>query len=388
MTDAAFPPFAGMTRIRFGGFSASSGLSAPRSWGSPENRADDKRIANPVKCWRSEDGRYMSIPETSAKLATSPESSMHKRPLGRSGLEIAPLMFGGNVFGWTADEDASHRLLDIFIEAGFNAVDTADVYSAWAPGHKGGESETVVGAWLKSRGGRDKVVVATKLGMLAPNNGLRQGQIVAAVEASLTRLQTDYIDLYQAHKDDEATPLEESLEAFERLKAAGKIRAVGASNYSAERLKAAVRLGAEPAYARYESLQPEYNLVARRAFEGPLQDLCLQEDVGVITYYSLAGGFLTGKYRSEADLGKSPRGRTVARYLTEQGLKVLAAVDAVASRHEVAPAEVAVAWVMAQPGVTAAIASATSEAQLSSLIAAARLSLSAGDLALLSDASA
>jgi aryl-alcohol dehydrogenase-like predicted oxidoreductase len=312
---------------------------------------------------------------------------MQKRKLGRSGLEIAPLMFGGNVFGWTADAAVSHRLLDAFLDAGFNAVDTADVYSAWAPGHKGGESEAVIGEWIKRSGKRDQVVIATKLGMLPPNNGLRSGQIEAAAEASLRRLNTDYIDLYQAHRDDESTPLEETLEAFERLKAAGKVRAAGASNYQAPRLKAALDAAA-PGRARYESLQPEYNLAARAGFEGPLQDLCLENDVGVITYYSLAGGFLTGKYRSEADFSKSPRGRTVAKYLNDKGLAILTALDAVAEAADTTPAAAAIAWVIAQPGVTAAIASATSEDQLGSLVAAARLELSPEALESLSRASA
>ena len=314
---------------------------------------------------------------------------MEKRSLGRSGLKIAPLMFGGNVFGWTADEPTSHRLLDTYVDAGFDGVDTADVYSAWAPGHKGGESETVLGTWIKASGKRDKIVVATKLGMLPPNNGLSRAQIKTAVEASLKRLQTDYIDLYQSHKDDEATPLEETLEAFEALRSEGKIRAVGASNYAAPRLEAAVATAkAAPGRARYESLQPEYSLVAREKFEGPLRDLCLAEDIGVITYYSLAGGFLSGKYRSEADLAQSPRGGTAARHLNPKGLAVLAALDDIAGAHQSTPAAVSVAWVIAQPGVTAAISSATSPTQLDSLIAAARLTLSSDDLAALDAASA
>jgi aryl-alcohol dehydrogenase-like predicted oxidoreductase len=313
---------------------------------------------------------------------------MQMRALGRSGIEIAPLMFGGNVFGWTADETMSHRLMDAFLDHGFNAVDTADVYSTWAPGHVGGESETVLGSWLASRGRRERVVVATKLGMLAPNNGLRRGQIETAVEASLRRLRTDYIDLYQAHRDDEETPLEETLEAFDALKKAGKIRAVGASNYAAPRLKAALDASAARGLARFESLQPEYSLAVRDRFEGPLQALCVAEDVGVITYSSLAGGFLTGKYRSEADLGKSPRGRGALARLNERGLKILAALDDTAAAKGAPVAAVALAWLIAQKGVTAAIASATSLEQLTPLLEGALLDLDAGELDALTAASA
>ena len=312
---------------------------------------------------------------------------MQKRPLGKSGIAIAPVMFGGNVFDWTADEATSFALLDQFVEAGFNGVDTADVYSAWVPGHKGGESETVLGAWLKKSGKRAQVVVATKLGMLAPNNGLNKAQIETAVEASLKRLQTDYIDLYQAHKDDADTPLDETLEAFEALIKAGKVRAVGASNYDAPRLKAALEEGEKPGHARYDTLQPLYNLM-ERGFEKDLQPLCVEQDVGVIPYYSLASGFLSGKYRSEDDLKKSPRGGGVKKYLNDKGFAVLKALDEVSEAHNAAPAEVAIAWVIAQPAITAAIASATKSEQLDALIKAANLHLSKGDLAALSQASA
>jgi aryl-alcohol dehydrogenase-like predicted oxidoreductase len=312
---------------------------------------------------------------------------MQKRKLGASGIEIAPVMFGGNVFGWTIDEATSFALLDRFVDAGFNAINTADVYSAWVPGHKGGESETVLGAWLKQSGKRDQVVVATKLGMLAPNNGLKKAQIEAAVEASLKRLQTDYIDLYQAHKDDAETPLEETLDAFEALKTAGKVRALGASNYEAPRLKAALEAGEDPGRARYQTLQPLYNLM-ERGFEKDLQPLCVEHDVGVIPYYALASGFLSGKYRSEADLGKSPRGGGVKKYLTDKGLAVLKALDDIAETHGATPAAVAVAWVIAQPSIAAAIASATKPDQLDALIEAADLSLSAEDLSTLDKASA
>jgi aryl-alcohol dehydrogenase-like predicted oxidoreductase len=310
------------------------------------------------------------------------DNAMRKRKLGR----VAPVMFGGNVFDWTADEATSFRLLDTFTDAGFNAVDTADAYSAWVPGHKGGESEIVLGAWLKKSGKRSNVVVATKLGMLPPNNGLRKTQIETAVEASLKRLQTDYIDLYQAHKDDAGTPLDETLEAFETLKSAGKVRAVGASNYEAPRLKAALRDGAKPGHARYDTLQPLYNLM-ERGFETELQPLCAEYDMGVIPYFSLAAGFLSGKYRSEADLGKSPRGGGIKKYLNDKGFKVLKALDEVAEAHSATPAEIAIAWVIAQPSISAAIASATEPEQLDALIKAAGLTLTAEDLTALDKAS-
>jgi len=311
---------------------------------------------------------------------------MQKRPLGKSGIEVAPVMFGGNVFGWTIDEATSFRILDAFTDAGFNAIDTADVYSAWVPGHTGGESETVLGAWLKKSGKRSEVVVATKLGMLPPNNGLSKVQIEAAVEASLKRLQTDYIDLYQAHKDDEATPLDETLEAFEALKTAGKVRALGASNYEAPRLKAALEAGEAHGHARYETLQPLYNLM-ERGFETELQPLCVAQDVGVIPYSSLASGFLSGKYRSEDDLGKSPRGRGVKKYLNEKGFAVLKALDEIAEAHAATPSEVAIAWMIAQPSISAAIASATTLEQLNALIKAADLTLTKSELASLDQAS-
>jgi aryl-alcohol dehydrogenase-like predicted oxidoreductase len=313
--------------------------------------------------------------------------TVEKRKLGKSGLEIAPLMFGGNVFGWTVDEATSFRLLDAFVDAGFNAIDTADAYSRWVPGHAGGESETVIGAWLKASGKRDKVVLATKVGLLAPNDGLRKAQIEAAVEASLKRLGSEVIDLYQAHKDDPATPLEETLEAFEGLKKAGKVRALGASNYTAPRLAEALEDSARSGLARYDSLQPLYNLL-ERGFETELQPLCLAQDVGVIPYSSLASGFLSGKYRSEADLGKSPRGGGVKKYLNDKGFAVLKALDQIAEAHGATPADIAVAWVIAQPSISAAIASATNLEQLASLINAARLTLSADDLVLLERASA
>ena len=315
---------------------------------------------------------------------------MQMRKLGRSGLEIAPLVLGGNVFGWTADESASFAVLDAFVGAGFNCIDTADVYSRWAPGHTGGESETVIGAWLKARGARDKVIIATKFGapMADDKKGLSRAYMMQAVEASLKRLQTDYIDLYQSHFDDPETPQEEVAEGFAALVQQGKARVVGASNFSAERLGSALEIAAAAGLPRYESLQPQYNLADRDSFEGALQDLCVKEDVGVIPYYSLASGFLTGKYRSEADLGKSPRGRGVKRYLDDRGLRILKALDAVSTAVGGTPAQVSLAWILAQPGLTAPIASATSVAQLDELVGAARLRLEADQLKALNAASA
>ncbi|MFN3856112.1 MAG: aldo/keto reductase [Caulobacter sp.] len=310
---------------------------------------------------------------------------MQKRALGRSGLSIAPLVLGGNVFGWTADEATSHRVLDAFVGGGFDMVDSADVYSAWVPGHTGGESETVIGTWLKARGRRDDVMIATKVGMWPPRPGLKADNIVAACEDSLRRLQTDYIDLYQSHRDDAETPQDETAEAFDRLVKAGKVRALGASNFDAARLASA--LESQAGKARYDSLQPAYNLMDR-GIEGPLLDLCIAQDVGVISYYGLASGFLTGKYRSEADLTKSPRGGAAKKHLgTERGQKVLAALDQVAAETGATPAQAALAWVMARPGLTAPIASATSVDQLEELMGAARLTLSDVQMATLTAAS-
>lgn len=313
---------------------------------------------------------------------------MQKRRLGRSGLEIAPLMLGGNVLGWTADEATSFKLLDRFVDAGLNAIDTADTYSTWVPGHKGGESETVIGNWLKARGGRDKVVIATKVGWDQPKGGLARDRIIARCEASLRRLQTNCIDLYQSHRDDPATPLEETLAAHETLLKQGKARAIGASNYTAPRLAEALRVSAEKGLPRYESLQPHYNLYERRGFEEALEPLVLEEEIGVIPYYSLASGFLTGKYRSAADFGKSPRGGGAKAMLNARGRRILAALDEVAAGTRSAPASVALAWLMARPGITAPIASATSLPQLEELIAATRLRLDADAVQLLDEASA
>lgn len=313
---------------------------------------------------------------------------MEHRPLGRSGLTIAPLMLGGNVFGWTADEKTSHAILDAFVAGGFNAIDTADVYSAWVPGNTGGDSEKVIGTWLKRRGRRDNVVIATKVGMWPVQPGLKAANIIAACEGSLQRLQTDHIDLYQSHRDDADAPQEETLEAYDRLIKAGKVRAIGASNFETARLDSALDIARAKGLPRYDTLQPAYNLMDR-SVEGPLEQLCLDEQVSIISYYGLASGFLTGKYRSAADLGKSPRGGGVKKHLeSERGPKVLAALDAVAQSLGATPAQVALAWVMARPAVAAPIASATSLAQLEELMGAAHLALDPAHIARLDVASA
>ena len=315
---------------------------------------------------------------------------MEKRRLGRSDLLVAPWCLGGNVFGWTADEPTSFKVLDAFVEAGFNFVDTADIYSHWVPGHVGGESETVIGRWMKARNNRDRVIVATKVGMGrdAGKDNLAKSYIIESVEGSLKRLHTDYIDLYQSHQDDPGRPVEEPLEAFAQLIKAGKVRCVGASNFSEERLAAALDASERSGLPRYESIQPEYNLYSRESFESGLQQLCLHRTVGTIPYFSLAAGFLTGKYRSENDFGKSARGSGMAKYLNARGKRILEALDAVAERHSIQPAPVALAWLMAQAGVTAPIASATSVEQLRGLARSAELRLSPADLEELDRASA
>jgi aryl-alcohol dehydrogenase-like predicted oxidoreductase len=315
---------------------------------------------------------------------------MQKRRLGKSNLEIAPLIFGGNVFGWTVDEKQSHVLLDAFIDAGFNCVDTADVYSRWAQGNKGGESETIIGSWFKKSGKRDKVVLATKCGLeMAPDKkGLSKAYIVRAVEESLKRLQTDVIDLYQSHRDDLVTAPEETMEAHAQLVKAGKVRVVGASNFSAERLQASLAASAKAGIPRYETLQPNYSLCERKEFEGALQDLCVAESVGVIPYYSLASGFLTGKYRTEADLKGRARSAGAGKYLNPKGLGILKALDEVAGGSGATQAQVALAWLLAQPAIAAPIASATTTAQLADIAKAATLKLGADALAKLSKASA
>ena len=316
---------------------------------------------------------------------------MQLRPLGRTGLQIAPIVFGGNVFGWTADEKRSFELLDAFVDAGFNAIDTADVYSRWVPGHEGGESETLIGRWLKANPARRRqVLLFTKVGsdMGDERNGLGRLWIERAVEDSLRRLGTDVIDLYQSHRPDPETSYEETLATYDRLMKAGKIRAFGCSNFDARQVAEAqdsARINALPAY---QTLQPEYNLYDRASYDGPLRDLAIKLGLGVIPYYSLASGFLTGKYRTEADLGQSPRGRGVKKYLTPRGLRILAALDQVAQRHATQPAVVALAWLIAREGVTAPIASATSVEQMKSFSAAAELALSENDRTLLDRASA
>lgn len=312
-----------------------------------------------------------------------------RRKLGRSGLEVSPLALGGNVFGWTVDEAASFKLLDRFVDEGFNLIDTADMYSKWVPGNKGGESETIIGKWLKKSGKRDKVVIATKVGMeMAPDKkGLAPAYIQRSVEDSLKRLQTDHIDLYQSHQDDPSTPLADTLGAYDKLIKAGKVRAIGASNFSAERFQEALDISKKNGLPRYESMQPNYNLIDRADFEKEMQPVCVKNDVGVISYFSLAAGFLTGKYRSEADLDKSARGGMVKKYLNDRGQRVLSALDDVAKSAASTPGRVALAWLLVQPGITAPISSATSIGQLDDLFAATKLKLDAGQLQKLDTAS-
>jgi len=315
---------------------------------------------------------------------------MKKRKLGNSGLEVAPLALGGNVFGWTADEKTSFGLLDAFTAAGGNLVDTADVYSVWVPGHKGGESETVLGKWLKRDGNRKKVLIATKVGMeMGPGRkGLSKLYILRAAEDSLKRLQTDYIDLYQAHADDPGTPLEETLEAFAQLTREGKVRVIGASNYGAARLSQALRMAKQHGYPGYRSLQPLYNLYDRAEYEAELEPLCREKRLGVIPYFPLGAGFLTGKYRSEKDLAGRARGEHVKKYLGGRGFRILDALDQVARRYHSAPATVALAWLIARPGITAPIASATSVDQLNELLRSTELELDPAAIDLLNRASA
>ncbi|MEH3127182.1 aldo/keto reductase [Agrobacterium cavarae] len=316
---------------------------------------------------------------------------MQNRTLGRTGLSVAPIVFGGNVFGWTADEKTSFQLLDAFFDAGFNAIDTADVYSAWVPGHQGGESEAIIGKWLKSGSvKRDDAVIITKVGF--DNNerktGLSADWIAKAIDDSLRRLQTDYIDLYLAHKPDDAVPLGETLGAFARLKEAGKVRAIGCSNYNAQQLQASLDVAEATGLGRFDVLQPEYNLYTRDKFEGPLADLCAREDIGVINYYSLAAGFLTGKYRTKADTEGVARSYRVANYLDPRGLAILGAMDAIAAETGARHADIALAWLLAKPSVTAPIASATSLSQLESFKRAVNLRLSDEMIRLLDEAGA
>jgi aryl-alcohol dehydrogenase-like predicted oxidoreductase len=315
---------------------------------------------------------------------------MQFRELGRSGLSVSTICLGGNVFGWTADEATSFRLLDAWVDAGMNFIDTADVYSRWVPGHTGGESETVIGNWLRQSGKRNQIVLATKVGKpMGPTDvGLSKAYITRAVDASLKRLQTDVIDLYQSHDDDAATPLEETLDAYAALIRAGKVRAIGASNYTAARLTQALDASRDHGLPRYECLQPLYNLVERPAYEAELEAVCVANGLGVINFYALASGFLTGKYRSQADLAQSPRGQGVAKYLNPHGLRVLAALDEQAGRLGATPAQVALAWQIARPSITAPIASATSMRQLDELVKAAQLTLDAEAIAAIDRASA
>ena len=316
---------------------------------------------------------------------------MDLRPLGRSGLSVPPFCFGGNVFGWTADEATSHKLLDAFVDAGFTFVDTADVYSRWVPGHKGGESETIIGSWLKKDPAkRRKVVIATKCGMEMPavGQGLSRAHIVQSVDASLKRLNTDRIDLFQSHKDDAATPQEETLTTYGELVKAGKIGAIGASNFDAKRLAEAAAISKAKGLPRYESLQPHYNLMERGLFEGELENECLKEGIGVIPYYSLASGFLSGKYRSEADVGDAKRSAGVKKYINPKGMAVLKALDEAARKTGSNPAQVALAWLMQRKSITAPIVSATSLKQLDDIVKSASIKLDPESLAAIDKASA
>jgi aryl-alcohol dehydrogenase-like predicted oxidoreductase len=316
--------------------------------------------------------------------------AMKKRQLGQSSLEVAPLAFGGNVFGWTADEKTSFRLLDAFVDAGFNLIDTADMYSTWAPGNRGGESERVIGKWLQHGGKRDKVLIATKVGkeMGPDRKGLSRSYITQAVEDSLRRLKTDTIDLYQSHEDDRQTPLEETLEAYDRLVHAGKVRFIGASNYDAARLEEALQTSEAQGFPRYQSLQPPYNLYDRAEFEKALEAVCRRYGMGVISYFSLASGFLTGKYRSEADLADRARAGMVKKYLDDRGMRILAALDQVAEREGLTPVKAALSWLIARPAVTAPIASATTPEQLQELIEASTVALDKTSMDMLNEASA
>lgn len=314
---------------------------------------------------------------------------MDKRELGKSGIEVVPFCFGGNVFGWTIDEQKSFEILDAFVDNGFDFIDTADVYSRWAHNGVGGQSETIIGNWIKKSGKRDQVIIATKVGkpMNDSQKGLSKSYIMQAVEDSLKRLQTDYIDLYQSHDDDQETPFEETLEAYAKLINEGKVRAIGASNYTGERLTEALKVSADYGFPAYQTLQPEYNLYEREDYEKNLQQVCVDHNIGVITYFSLASGFLTGKYRSEADLNKSKRGGGIKKYLNDRGYRILNALDQVAKQHNSTPAGVSLAWLLARPAITAPIASATSIEQLNEITRAVELELDQQALNLLTEAS-
>ncbi len=317
---------------------------------------------------------------------------MEKRNLGNSGISIVPFVFGGNVFGWTIDERTSFQLLDAFVDHGLDCIDTADVYSRWVPGNKGGESETIIGRWLKNTGKRNSVVIATKVGSsMSPNDSrknLTKAYIIKAAEDSLRRLQIDHIDLYQSHYDDLQTPVQETLEAYAQLIKEGKVRAIGASNFGADRLQESLQVSKESGLPSYVTLQPEYNLYDREGYEKELEPICAENNLGVITYYSLASGFLSGKYRSEADLNKSKRGQGIKKYLNDRGMRILNALDEVAKNYNTTPATVALAWVIARPSVTAPIASATSATQLLELAKAVDFKLPAEVISQLTEASA
>jgi len=315
---------------------------------------------------------------------------MDARTLGTTGISVPPIIFGGNIFGWTLDAPQSFRMLDAVVEAGLTAIDTADLYSAWVPGHHGGESETIIGDWLKRRGRRDDVMITTKVGMEMPGKGkgLSRAWIRQSIDTSLARLQTDHVDLYLAHRDDPETPLEETLSAFAELLKAGKVKAFGASNYAAARFAEALKTSDRLGLPRYSVMQPHYNLMERADFEAELGPLCLREKIAVTPYWALASGFLTGKYRSEADFAKHARGGGVSKYQTDRGKAVLAALDDLAARHKATPGQIAIAWLRAKPVVTAPIASATTIPQLEELIAAARIQLDATEVAMLDRASA
>jgi aryl-alcohol dehydrogenase-like predicted oxidoreductase len=314
---------------------------------------------------------------------------MNKRKLGTTNIEVSPICFGGNVFGWTIDEAASFKVLDAAADSGINFIDTADVYSAWAHGGQGGQSETIIGNWLKKSGKRDSMVIATKVGKeMGPGKiGLSKGYITKAVEDSLKRLQTDYIDLYQSHDDDKETPLLETLETFTDLIKQGKVRAIGASNYSGERLADALQVSKDHSLAAYQTLQPLYNLYDRASFENDLQPVCLENHIAVINFYALASGFLTGKYRTQDDLAKTSR-QSNKKYFNDRGLKILKALDEVSAQYNANPAQVSIAWLLAQPGIAAPIASSTSVEQLQDLIKATELKLDASAIDLLNQASA
>jgi len=315
---------------------------------------------------------------------------MNKRKLGKTGMEIAPLVFGGNVFGWTLDQAASFKLLDAFVAAGFNSIDTADTYSRWVPGHAGGESETIIGEWMKRSGNRNKLIVATKVGMDMGDGkkGLSKSHILRSAEGSLQRLQTDYIDLYQSHVDDPDTPLEETLGAYAELIQQGKVRAIGASNHKADRLAAPLEISRKSGLPAYQTLQPNYSLIERAEYESNLEPVCVKEGLGVINYFPLAGGFLSGKYRSEKDVAGKARARNVTKYLNERGFKIIAALDQVAKKYNATPARVSLAWLLARPSITAPIVSATNLDQLNDLISSVDLALDHESIEFLNQASA